>query len=79
MLAAREKVPYYFFALVFAVTAVLSFLKNFSLIPVLGFLCCTYLLCESGTTNWERFLIWLAIGLLLYFVYGYRHSKLRDL
>jgi amino acid transporter len=79
VLAAREKVPYYFFALVFAITAVLSFLKKFSLIPVLGFLCCTYLLCESGTTNWERFLIWLAIGLLLYFVYGYRHSKLRDL
>jgi APA family basic amino acid/polyamine antiporter len=78
VLAIREKVPYYFFALVFVVTAVLSFLKNFSLIPVLGFLCCAYLLCESGTTNWERFLIWLAIGLVLYFVYGARHSKLRN-
>jgi amino acid transporter len=74
--ALREKIPFYFFALVFVITAILSFLKSFSLIPVLGFLCCSYLLCESGTTNWERFLIWLAIGLVLYFVYGRRHSKL---
>lgn len=76
--ALREKVPFYFFALVFLVTAIFSFLKNFSLIPVLGFLCCSYLLCQSGTTNWERFLIWLLIGLVLYFVYGYKHSKLRN-
>jgi APA family basic amino acid/polyamine antiporter len=26
---------------------------------------------------WERFGIWLAVGLALYFAYGYRHSKLR--
>ncbi len=29
------------------------------------------------THAWERFGIWLAVGLLLYFVYGYRHSRLR--
>ena len=29
------------------------------------------------TQAWERFGIWLAIGLLLYFVYGYRRSRLR--
>jgi APA family basic amino acid/polyamine antiporter len=27
---------------------------------------------------WERFGIWLAIGLVLYFVYGYRNSRLRQ-
>jgi APA family basic amino acid/polyamine antiporter len=26
---------------------------------------------------WERFAIWLAIGLLTYFLYGARHSRLR--
>jgi APA family basic amino acid/polyamine antiporter len=28
-------------------------------------------------TAWERFLLWLAIGLVLYFSYGFSHSKLR--
>ncbi len=72
-----EKVPYMGFGIVFFATAVLSFLRNYSLIPILGFLCCTYLLCESGTTNWQRFLIWLLVGLCIYFLYGFKNSKLR--
>lgn len=71
-----EKVPYIGFGLVFFATAVLSYANKYSLIPILGFLCCTYLLCESGTTNWERFMLWLFIGLCIYFVYGYRNSRL---
>jgi len=70
------KVPFFLFGITFVVTTILSFIKNYSLIPVLGFLCCTYLLSESGTTNWERFLVWLVVGLGVYFLYGYRHSKL---
>jgi APA family basic amino acid/polyamine antiporter len=73
----ETRVPFFLFGITFVVTAVLSYLKNFSLIPVLGFLCCSYLLSESGTSNWERFLIWLVIGLVLYFVYGYKYSKMR--
>lgn len=73
----RTKIPYILFGLTFLITAILSFMKNYSLIPVLGFLTCTYLLSESGASNWERFLIWLIIGLIVYFLYGYKHSKLR--
>jgi len=51
-------------------------LKRLSLIPVLGVLSCAYLMTELGITNWIRFLVWLAIGLFLYFTYGSRHSKL---
>ncbi len=69
-------VPYFAFALVFLITAILSIVRNYSLIPVLGFLSCAYLLCESGTTNWERFLIWLVVGMVIYFAYGIRKSKL---
>jgi APA family basic amino acid/polyamine antiporter len=73
----RQKVPFFLFTIVFIVTTIFSFLKNYSLIPVLGFLCCSYLLSESGTTNWERFLLWLVIGLVVYFFYGSRHSRLK--
>jgi basic amino acid/polyamine antiporter, APA family len=72
----RGKVPFWLFGIVFLIVSVLSFIKNYSLIPVLGFLCCSYLLSESGVTNWERFLIWLVVGLLVYFLYGARNSRL---
>ncbi len=75
-ISVSEKVPYIGFGLLFFITAVLSFINKYSLIPIMGFLCCTYLLSESGTTNWQRFLLWLLVGLSIYFLYGYKNSKL---
>jgi basic amino acid/polyamine antiporter, APA family len=65
------------FWLTWAVLAVLSYLRNFSLLPIIGVLINLYLMTELGITNWLIFLIWLAIGLVIYFSYGYKHSKLR--
>lgn len=73
----RVKVPYLAFAVLCILVTVFSVWKKLSLIPVLGLLSCSYLLCESGTSNWERFIVWLFVGLLVYFLYGYKHSKLR--
>ncbi len=50
--------------------------RRLSLIPVMGLLTNLYLMAQLGVTNWLRFLIWLAIGLVIYFSYGRWHSRL---
>lgn len=72
----RTKIPYIAFFILLVLTTIASVWKKLSLIPVLGLLACSYLLCESGTSNWERFLVWLIVGFVVYFAYGYKHSKL---
>ncbi|HEY4650197.1 MAG TPA: amino acid permease, partial [Pontibacter sp.] len=74
----QHKLPLLGFIVITAIMLVLSFTRNLSLIPVLGLLTNLYLMTELGITNWSRFLIWLAIGLVLYFAYGYHNSKLRQ-
>jgi APA family basic amino acid/polyamine antiporter len=45
-------------------------------VPLLAIVCCTYLMLELPLTTWIRFGVWLAIGLIFYFLYGARHSGL---
>lgn len=73
---AHENFPYFLFIILSATLTVLAFIKKLSLIPVLGLLSCFYLMTELGYTNWLRFLIWLVIGLVIYFTYSYKNSKL---
>lgn len=68
--------PMVIFWVVAIVLSVLTFLKNFSLIPVLGLISCFYLMAQESHTNWLRFVLWLGIGLVIYFLYGFRKSKL---
>jgi len=72
----QHKIPFLIFLVVAIGVSVLSVIKNLSLIPVLGLLINLYLMSELGITNWLRFLIWLVVGLVLYFSYGFKHSKL---
>lgn len=72
----KDKLPYFLFILAAITMSVLSFMKNLSLIPVLGMLSCLYLMTELGYTNWLRFLIWLGLGLIIYFSYSYHKSNL---
>lgn len=58
--------------------AVQGFRHNFSLLPVIGVLTNLYLMTELGASNWWIFGVWLVIGLVIYFSYGFRHSKLRS-
>jgi amino acid transporter len=68
--------PMIIFYMIWVVIAIAAFIKNYSLIPVLGLLSCCYLLTGMGWTNWMMFSVWLLIGLGVYFLYGYRKSKL---
>jgi basic amino acid/polyamine antiporter, APA family len=48
------------------------------LVPLLGIASCIYLMAGLPWVTWVRFGIWLLIGLVLYFVYSYKHSRLRS-
>ncbi len=56
--------------------AVLAFIKKYSLIPLMGLITCLYLLTGMTALNWAWFMGWLGLGLIVYFVYGYKKSKL---
>jgi APA family basic amino acid/polyamine antiporter len=48
------------------------------LVPILGILSNFGLMCYLGPENWLRLLVWLAVGLVLYFSYGRYHSTLAE-
>ncbi|QEC51001.1 amino acid/polyamine/organocation transporter (APC superfamily) [Anseongella ginsenosidimutans] len=73
----RHKIPAWVFFLVSLGALYYSVRKNLSLIPVLGMLCCLYMMSEMGVSNWLGFGIWLLVGLVIYFSYGIRKSRLR--
>jgi hypothetical protein len=70
------KLPMWIFLLLCLIMATMSFLRNLSLIPVLGVLSCCYLLTGMAPSNWLWFGVWLLIGLVVYLLYGFRKSKL---
>ncbi len=48
------------------------------LFPILGVIFCVALMLSLPVLTWIRFFIWLAIGMLIYFGYSVRHSRLRQ-
>jgi amino acid transporter len=73
-----EKIPYLVFTPFCVLMTVLCLVKRLSLIPVLGVMCCTYLMTELGWTNWFRFFLWMVFGFFVYFLYSFKHSKLNQ-
>ncbi len=74
-----HKIPYLVFAIFAVFILIYASFKQWTVIPILGILFCTYLMSELGITNWIRFGVWLIIGLVVYFLYGYSHSNLNKL
>jgi len=66
------------FWIIIIILAIASFIKSFSLIPLLGLTTCLYLLTGMTGENWAWFGSWLVLGLIFYFSYGYKKSKLAE-
>ncbi|MGI8510690.1 MAG: amino acid permease [Gemmatimonadaceae bacterium] len=45
-------------------------------VPLLGILVCGYMMSALPRATWERLIVWLVIGLVIYFTYGKSHSKI---
>lgn len=72
----KDTWPMSVFWLIALIVAIMSFIKKWSLLPILGMISCFYLMAQETHTVWMRFLIWLVIGLCIYFTYGYQNSRL---
>jgi amino acid transporter len=72
----RHKIPTWIFLITTLIFSYLSVKKNLSLIPLLGLISCLYMMSEMGVTNWMGFTIWLVTGLIIYFAYSYKNSRL---
>jgi amino acid transporter len=58
--------------------AIFAFIKKYSLIPLMGVITCMYLLTGMSKSNWVWFIGWLVLGIIIYFLYGYKKSKLAE-
>ncbi len=65
------------FFLISLLIAIFTAIKNLAFIPVMGVLSCLYLLVEIPLSSWKWFFVWMAVGLLIYFSYGQKNSKLK--
>ena len=64
------------FWLIGIILAIGAFIKRWSLIPLMGVITCLYLLTGMSKSNWVWFIGWLILGVVFYFLYGYRKSHL---
>jgi APA family basic amino acid/polyamine antiporter len=71
-----QEILFLVFALLVTSLSIATVIRKLSLIPILGVLFCAYLLIEIPAIAWDWFFVWMAIGLVIYFIYGYRKSRL---
>ncbi|KRK25420.1 amino acid transport protein [Lactiplantibacillus pentosus DSM 20314] len=46
-------------------------------VPIMSIICCIFLLINLKPVTWIRFVVWLAIGMVVYFSYSVKHSQLK--
>jgi len=73
-----QEILYLVFVFILVIVALFSFLRKYSVIPIVGAMCCLYLMIEIPPISWLWFFIWMGIGLVFYAFYGSKQSKLND-
>jgi amino acid transporter len=58
--------------------SIFAYLRKWNIIPLMGVSTCMFLLTGMTLDNWKWFGLWFLLGLILYFSYGYKHSKLKN-
>ncbi len=48
------------------------------LVPIAGIVVCFYLMYSLPAESWGRLIIWMAMGVSIYFIYGKKHSRLNN-
>lgn len=75
----KHKIPMWIFLFTLVGLTFWSFKENLSLIPLLGLVSCLYMMAELSVWNWIYFTVWLLIGLVIYFGFSRKNSKLSHL
>ena len=72
----KHKIPMWIFLLALIGLTIWSNKENLSLIPLLGLICSLYMMAQLSVWNWIYFTVWLLIGLMIYFGFSRKNSKL---
>ena len=73
-----QEILFLVFIFILIIVSIFSFIRKYSIIPIIGAMCCLYLMIEIPPVSWLWFFIWMAIGLIFYASYGRKHSKLNS-
>jgi amino acid transporter len=74
-----QEILFIVFVIITIVLSVLTFMRNYSFIPIMGVFTCSYLMIEIPALSWAWFFMWMTLGLLIYFFYGRKNSVLNQL
>ncbi len=71
-----QEILFLVFIFILTIVSILSFLRKYSVIPIIGALCCLYLMIEIPPISWVWFFIWMCLGLVVYSSFGRKNSLL---
>jgi len=74
--SCHDQYPFYAFLAGLVILTTLAIYRQWSFVPTMGLILNVFMMSQLGWTNWVRFIVWIGVGLVIYFGYSYTHSKL---